>query len=366
MKKLLVGFMIAAMAMTLLVGCGSAGDSSQPSTNNGAEGKTDEEKVLNIFTWATYFPDDILKSFTEETGIAINYSNFSTNEEMLSKLETVQGGEYDIVLASDYIVKMAIDKGLVKKLDKAQIPNYDNLDPSYLGNYFDPDNEYTVPYGVGTPLIVYDPSRVDVEIKGYADLWNRALKDSLVLVNDARNILGITLKTMGKSLNEEDSAVLEEAKSKLMELKDNVRVLDYDTPYNKLLEGEATVGYMFTSQAATCLTVNPDLKVVYPEEGLGFGIDAIFTPSNAPHEKNAHAFLNYILQGEVAADIYPQILYLCPNKAAYEFLPEEYTSNSAINIPEENRKDVEFIQVISNEASDLYNSIWTEFVLAVG
>ena len=126
------------------------------------------------------------------------------------------------------------------------------------------------------------------------------------------------------------------------------------------------MGYMFTSQAATCLTVNPDLKVVYPEEGLGFGIDAIFTPSNAPHEKNAHAFLNYILQGEVAADIYPQILYLCPNKAAYEFLPEEYTSNSAINIPEENRKDVEFIQVISNEASDLYNSIWTEFVQAVG
>ena len=125
---------------------------------------------------------------------------------MLSKLETVQGGEYDIVLASDYIVKMAIDKGLVKKLDKAQIPNYDNLDPSYLGNYFDPDNEYTVPYGVGTPLIVYDPSRVDVEIKGYADLWNPALKDSLVLVNDARNIIGITLKTMGKSLNEEDSA----------------------------------------------------------------------------------------------------------------------------------------------------------------
>ncbi len=361
MRKLLVGLMIAAMAMTLLVGCGSAGDSSQPSTDKNAE-----EKVLNVFTWATYFPDDILKAFTEETGITVNYSNFSTNEEMLSKLETVQGGEYDIVLASDYIVKMAIDKGLVKKLDKAQISNYENLDPSYLGNYFDPDNEYTVPYGVGTPLIVYDPSRVDVEIKGYADLWNPALKDSLVLVNDARNIIGITLKTMGKSLNEEDSAVLGEAKSKLMELKDNVRVLDYDTPYNKLLEGEATVGYMFTSQAATCLMANPDLKVVYPEEGLGFGIDAVFVPSNAPHEKNAHAFLDYILRGEVAADIYPQIRYLCPNKAADEFLPEEYTSNSAINIPEENRKDVEFIQVISNEASDLYNSIWTEFVQAIG
>ena len=166
MRKLLVGLMIAAMAMTLLVGCGSAGDSSQPSTDKNAE-----EKVLNVFTWATYFPDDILKAFTEETGITVNYSNFSTNEEMLSKLETVQGGEYDIVLASDYIVKMAIDKGLVKKLDKGQISNYENLDPSYLGNYFDPDNEYTVPYGVGTPLIVYDPSRVDVEIKGYADLW---------------------------------------------------------------------------------------------------------------------------------------------------------------------------------------------------
>ena len=95
-------------------------------------------------------------------------------------------------------------------------------------------------------------------------------------------------------------------------------------------------------------------------------LDCISDVYKRQHEKNAHAFLDYILRGEVAADIYPQILYLCPNKAAYEFLPEEYTSNSAINIPEENRKNVEFIQVISNEASDLYNSIWTEFVQAIG
>ena len=93
----------------------------------------------------------------------------------------------------------------------------------------------------------------DVQIKGYEDLWNPAFADSVVVMDDARNVIGITLKTMGKSFNETDPAVLEEAKAKLLTLKPNIRALDYSTPYNLMIGGETAVGYMFTSQVITCL-----------------------------------------------------------------------------------------------------------------
>ena len=95
----------------------------------GACGKKADEKVLNVFTWATYFPDDILAEFTEQTGIKVNYSTFESNEEMLMKLES--GGEYDIVLASDYIIDIARGQGLLMELDKSKIPNFKNINPTY-------------------------------------------------------------------------------------------------------------------------------------------------------------------------------------------------------------------------------------------
>ncbi len=108
---------------------------------------------------------------------------------------------------------------------------------------------------------------------------------------------------MGQSFNNTDEAVLDQAKEKLLRLKPNIRALDYSTPYNLMISGETAVGYMFTSQVITALNENPDLKVVYPEEGLGFGIDACFVPANAPHKENAYKFLDFILDGERSAHI---------------------------------------------------------------
>ena len=249
-------------------------------------GKKADEKVLNIFTWATYFPDDVLAEFTEQTGIKINYSVFQSNEEMLMKIQ--QGGDYDLVLASDYIIDIARSQDLLMKLDKSKIPNFKNINPAFQGKFYDENNEYTVPYSAGIPLIIYNPELVgDLEITGYEDLWNPALADSVVVMGDARNVIGITLKTMGKSFNETDPAVLDEAREKLLTLRPNIRALDYNTPYNLMLSGETSVGYMFTSQVLTVLNENPNFEVVFPKEGLGFGIDSCFIPAKAPHADNA-------------------------------------------------------------------------------
>jgi len=350
MKKILA-LLLALTMVFALAGCSGSESSSAGSTPA-------EKKVLNIFTWATYFPDDILQEFTEETGIEINYVPFESNEEMLMKLEAAKGGDYDIVLASDYIIEIAGKQGLLGELDKSQIPNFENIDPGFQSKFYDPDNKYTVPYSAGIPAIIYNPDLVDFEIKGYEDLWNPALADSVVVMDDARNVIGLTLKSMGHSLNTTDAAVLEQAKAKLMTLKPNIRALDYNTPYNLMISGETSVGYMFTSQVLTALLDAPDLKVVYPEEGVGFGIDSCFVPVNAPNKENAYAFLDFILDGERSAHISEQIFYINCNKAA-----AEYITNPALTAPSDLIASGEFMQDVG-DATQTYNDIWTEFKMS--
>ena len=166
MKKLLALLLSVVLACPVLVGCGASEDKGE----------------LNLYTWAGMFPQEILDGFEEETGIRINYSNFDYDEDMLAKLEETKGGDYDFVIADDYIIEVAIAEGLVQKLDNSKLENYNNLNPVFMSQFYDPNNEYTVPYGAGIPLIVYDPALTDVEIKGYADLWNPSLEDNVAII----------------------------------------------------------------------------------------------------------------------------------------------------------------------------------------
>ncbi len=321
----------------------------------------EEEKVLNVFTWETYLDQDtILAPFTAETGIKINYATFSSNEEMLTKLQASGGADYDIILASDYMLDAARQENLLQPLDMAKIPNFKNLKPGALGYYFDPESKYVVPYIVGTPVIVYDPAVVDFEITGYEDLWNPALKDSVVVVDDARNIIGITLKTMGKSLNESDPAVLDQAAEKLAGLRPNIRAFDYNSPHELMISGETSVGYMFTSFAVLAHEARPDLKVVHPKEGIGIGIDGLVIPVKAPHPENAHLFLDFLLRPEIGAQIGAVQKYNCVNAAAEPLLPDFFKSEPALNVPSELLERAEMIQFLS-DVEPKYQEIWTEF-----
>lgn len=320
----------------------------------------EEEKVLNIFTWDTYIDQDtILTPFTEATGIKVNYAPFSSNEEMLTKLEASGGGEYDIILASDYALNIARKDGLLQPLDKDALTNFGNINPVFLNQYFDPDSEYVVPYVAGTPLIVYDPARVTVPIEGYADLWNPELKDSVVVMDDARQVIGITLMTLGYDFNSANPEELEEAKAKLMELKPNIGVFDYDSPQVHMISGETTVGYMFTPFVVMTMTDRPDFEVVFPEEGLGFGIDGLVIPVNAPHPENANTFLNFIMEPEIAATIPEMQWYSNVNQAAEPLLSEDVRSNPVLNIPEDKLEGSHYTEDLG-EVEALYQEIWTQ------
>ena len=325
-----------------------------------------DEAVLNVFTWEGYIDySTVIQPFEQETGIKVNYATFGSNEEMLEKLSAVNGGDYDIVLASDYILNAAREAGLMQKFDAAVVTNYGNLNEGFTHQFFDPDNEYVIPYMSGIPLIVYDPAVVDKEITGFNDLWDPSLKDTLGLIDDARVTIGMVLLSMGQSMNTTDEAVLAEAAAKLDALKENIHVLEYENLHNYLVSGDIGVAYTFTPFVAMALDANPELKVVWPEEGLGFGIDGMFIPSNAPHAKNANLFLAYMLRPEVAAVCAEWQYYCSPNRAALEVISDAYKARPEFMGLFDRMDDAEFVLNLPAEDEQKFQDIWTTFKLSL-
>ena len=316
-----------------------------------------DKDELVLYTWDGMVPQEVLDDFEKETGTKVVYSNFDTDETMLEKLSQAKGGDYDVVIADDYIIESAVKEGLVQKIDKDAITNWGNINPLFQGQFYDPDDEYTVPYGAGIPLIVYDPDQVDIDIKGYKDLWDSSLEDSVAIIGAYRVICGITQLSMGESMNEDDVDVIARTGEKLQELAPNIRLIQDDNTQNALLNGEASVAFLYTSQVTQALKDNPDLKVVYPEEGLGFGILGTFIPSEAPNAEAANEFINYLLQPEVTAKCINSVGYYNTNKAADDLVDENLV------VPDDVTKG-ESIENVSQEAEQEYNKIWTEFKAA--
>ena len=352
--------MILAVA---LIGCGSSGDSSSSDGSSSGEASISsdaslEGSVLNLYTWADMYPREVLEGFEEKYGVSINYTNFDYDEDMLAKLEASDGGDYDIVMADDYILENVNNEGLATKLDKSKLNNYGNINPDYMGLFYDTEDEYDIPYGAGIPLIVYNPKLTDVEITGYEDLWDKSLEDNVGLLGNYRVINGMALKVLGESMNTEDVSKIEEAGELLQELAPNVRAISDTNTYDLLISGEVAAAYMYTSDVTKALKADPDLKAVYPKEGLGFGTMAMFIPSKAPNAEAAYAFLDYILDPEISAQCFEYIGYYCTTKAAEEYISDDM--KDYIVVPA-SASDGEAIENISNEAEDMHSKVWNAF-----
>jgi len=319
---------------------------------------------LNLFTWEGMFPQEVLDSFTKDTGVTINYVNFDTDETMLAKLQTAKGGDYDLVIADDYIIQMAIAANLAQKMDKAKMPNYKNINPMYQGQFFDPENDYTVPYGAGVLTLMYDPKTVKLDIKGYADLWDPSLKNSVGLIANYRVIDGVALKVLGESFNTNKLDAIQKAGDKLLQLAPNVHVIKDDDLQSDLLSGEISAGIFYTSQATQAKIANPNLKIVFPKEGIGYGIMAGFIPSKAPNPDAAYAFLNYIMDPQRGAKCFEFLGYYSTYSASDQYISSEY--KDFLTLPAGFNVNMEMIQNINADANEKHEQIWTAFKTAAG
>lgn len=321
---------------------------------------TKEGGVLNLYTWAGMFPQEILDGFEDATGITVNYVSFDTDETMLQKLQAANGGDYDLIIADDYIIEVAIKEGLVQKLDKKKLPSIGNVNPLYQGQFFDPTDEYTVPFGAGVQTIVYNPAKVNVEITGYADLWNPALKGKLGIISNYRVINGMALKTFGYSYNTTDVKEINKAGARLTELAPNIRLIKDDNIQDDLLTGEIDAAIMYTSQVTLAKMTDPSLEIVFPKEGIGFGIMGMFIPSAAPNSSAAYKFIEYVLDPARGADCFEWLGYYCTFAASEEHISEEY--RTFLTLPTEFKKeDMEMIQNVTPEADQAHLGNWNMF-----
>jgi spermidine/putrescine-binding protein len=205
---------------------------------------------------------------------------------------------------------------------------------------------------------------VELEIKSFADLWHESLRDSIGLIGNFRVINGIALKVLGQSFNTNDLSVLDEAGQKLLELAPNIRLIKDDELQNEILSGEISAGMFYTAQANSAVIENPELKIEYPTEGVGFGIMVAFIPSKAPNPAAAYAFIDYILEPQRGASCFEYLLYYSTFKASDPLISEDL--RPLLTLPEGFNIDMEMIENVEAATLEKHEQIWTEFKTAAG
>lgn len=372
MKRLIAILMAAVVFSTALAGCGgkvgttgaavsgSAAQSSEKSGGSGSASAGKSSKELNLYIWTEYMPQTVFDEFEKETGIHVNVSTYSTNEDMLAKVKASNQGIYDIVVPSDYMVKMMIDQGLLQKLDKGKITNASNLDTTFMDQYFDKGNQYSMPYLGGVAALCINKSKVKEKITSYKQIMDPKYKESIVALNDFRAVIGMTAKSLGYSLNTTKPDELANVKTQLAKLKPNIKNLDSDSPKTSMINGETSIGYMWSAEIALCMKESSDFDVVFPKEGSYVFLDNMCILKGAKNYDNANTFINFVLKGETGKLILDEFPYLSPNKAAVALMPDSYKNNKASNVPSEVIKNGEYVKDIGADVSK-YDNMWTEF-----
>lgn len=351
-----------ALSAGLLAGCGSSSSSSSSDAEESSEESSSSSSSggeISIFIWTEYVPDEVIEQFTEETGIKVNVTTASSNEDILAKVKAESDGTYDIVQPSDYMVEQMAEQGMLAELDHDLLTNLSNIGEEYLDPDYDPGNVYSVPYQGGVAAIGVNTDRVDIEITSYDDLFDEALKGSIVALDDYRAVIGMTARSMGYSMNETDPDILAEIEEKLLTLKDNIKVYDSDSPKSSMISGDCTVCFCWNAEIALSMEENDAIEVVFPEEGPYVFMDNWCILETSEHYDEAMEFINYMLRADVAVAVAEEYPYLNANAAAVEMMGSEYTDNEAKNPPAEVIASGEYVANLDTETLEIYNSMWT-------
>lgn len=346
-NKFIVLFIVGVLMLSL-VGCSEAE-------------KTEE---INLMTWGgDFIPREIIDEFQNETGIKVNYKEVTSNEDMQSLLET-NPNQYDLAVVTDYMVDILNQNEYLQVLDKNQIPNYANINPLYQGNYYDQNNEFSIPYAISTSFLLVNPKAIEdlgaKPITGYNDLWQDELKDNVVILDGAVEVMGLVLKSLGYEYNETDPVKVEEAKIKLFDLRDKIMRFETNTPEDSLINKEAVVGFMYSNQAVKGKKADDSLEAVFPKEGMPIFIDSFVMSKEAPNKENAYKFLNFLMEPEVSAKIAEITKFTSPNKAAEEYLTEDFKNNPMLNLSDEVIANASFY-INVEKVLEQYDHIYSEF-----
>ena len=319
---------------------------------------------LTVFNWFDYIDPAVIDLFEEETGITVKYVNFTTNEEMYTKLEA-GAGTYDVIFPSEYMIERMIAHDMLEELDLSAMPNFANVmdrlkDPSY-----DPGNRFSVPYMWGTLGYLYNSEMVDEELTSWSALFDEKYAGNVIMMNSMRDSIGLALKYLGYSMNTRNEAELNEAKDLLIKQKQDKIQCGYllDETKDKMVGGEAAIGVVYSGDAQYAIEKNENLVYVVPEEGSNIWVDGMCIPKGSKNVEGAMKFIDFMCREDVAAMNFDYIYYCSPIQAVVDGLDEEEAAQSTINPSEEVVSRCEYFNDVE-DCMSLYENVWMEIRLA--
>ncbi len=325
-------------------------------SSNKVEGASD----LYIYNWGEYIDPDLIDQFEEEYGYNVIYETFDSNEAMLTKVSSASS-PYDVVFPSEYMVEKMAKDNLLLELDLDKIPNYKYLDERFLDQSFDENNKYSLPYFWGTVGVVYDTTKTNLTFDSWDDLWDPSLINQVMLTDGAREILGLSLNSLGYSLNSTNDLELALAQEKLFNLQPNVRAIIGDEMLQLMPQGEATAAVTWAGSAAIMIDENENLTYSIPKEGSNIFLDNIVIPKTSNNTQGAYDFINFLLEPSVNAQNTEWVGYSTPNSEALKLLDEEISSDERFYPPKEVTDNLEFYHFIGDEYTQVYNDLFLEF-----
>jgi spermidine/putrescine-binding protein len=328
-----------------------------------AEGAVQPASEIIIYHWSEYIDPEIYTMFEDEFGIAVSEDNFSSNEELLAKL---QGGAtgYSLIVPSDYTVSIMKEEGMLAPLDHENVPNLSNLSDRFRDLPYDPGNEYCAPYQWGTTGLGYIDGEVE-EPTSWAVLFEpdpeAAYFGRYTMLDDVRESFAAALVYLGYDINTTDEAQLEEAKNLLIQAKAGLAGFDSDTFEDLLASGENLLAHGWNGDFLVAQEENENIAYTIPQEGGVTWVDNICIPSTvSPEEKlAAEMFIDFLLRPDIGAMLSEYNYYASPNAAAEENLDEEFLSDPTVYPPPEVLEKLQFIRPVGEMESE-YQRLFDE------
>jgi spermidine/putrescine transport system substrate-binding protein len=263
------------------------------------------KQKLYVYNWSYYIPEDVIREFEARFNVRVVYDVYSSNEEMYAKLKA--GGKgYDVVFPSQDYASIMIKQGMALKLDKSKIPNFANLDKDILRKVkFDPNFDYSIPYMASASGIAVNKEFVKDYPRNFRIFAMEKYKGRMTMLDDAREIIGNALITLGYSAVSTNPKQLQEAKDLILSWKPNLQKFDSEAFGKGFANGEFWVvhGYGENIFLECDDEMKKKIDFFIPDVGGTMYIDSMLILKDARNVDLAHAFINFIHEPAVYAKI---------------------------------------------------------------
>jgi len=358
-------FLVVIVLLIILVkmglfnnGLGKSNKKVDFTQNTSSTDKNEEEEkikyteTISVYNAAEYMDVSTIRDFEKEYKIRVNYFEFESNESMYKDI-TTGSNSYDILVPSDYMVDRLIKEDRIEKIDKANITNLSNVAEEYLYPEYDKENDYIVPYMTGTLGILYNKKIVTETVDSWNIMWNEKYKGQIWLWDSLRDVLAMSMKKLGYSVNTANDDELNQVKQELINQTRLLRSFGEEESRDAMIADEGALALVYSGEAKFAIDQNPNLAYVIPKEGSNKFVDGFVIVKGTKHKDAAEKFINFMCRSNIAVRNMTSTGYTSPIKGAWN----EFGNNS-IMFPSQEELDRCEAFMYDPDGTEKYNALW--------